>query len=110
MICVFRWEKCIISSTIILEMFFLIFGIYFVVTGTPTGLLIAYVLKCWTNNFSIHASGCPAFIMNQLKSVYNIPLLDSYSHPIHTCLSMITSNDNGIKSLRHMPTSCKSAR
>ena len=30
--------------------------------------------------------------MNQLKSVYNIPFLDSYSHPIHTCLSMIASN------------------
>ena len=30
--------------------------------------------------------------MNQLKSVYNIPFLDSYSHPIHTCLSMIAIN------------------
>ena len=30
--------------------------------------------------------------MNQLKSVYNIPFLYSYSHPIHTCLSMIASN------------------
>ena len=35
-------------------------------------------LKCWTTNFSIHASDCPVFIMNQLKSVYNIPFLDSY--------------------------------
>ena len=43
--------------------------------------------------FSIHASECPVFIMNRLKSVYNIPFLDSYSHPIHTCLSMIASND-----------------
>ena len=43
--------------------------------------------------FSIHASECPVFIMNQLKSVYNIPFLNSYSHPIHTCLSMIASND-----------------
>ena len=49
-------------------------------------------MKCWTTNFSIHASKCPVFIMNQLKSVYNIPFLDSYSHPIHTCLSMISSN------------------
>ena len=30
--------------------------------------------------------------MNQLKFVYNIQFLDSYSHPIHTCLSMIASN------------------
>ena len=49
-------------------------------------------VKCCTTNFSIHASECPVFIMNQLKSVYNIPFLDSYSHPIHTCLSMIASN------------------
>ena len=27
-------------------------------------------------NFSIHASECPFTIMNQLKSVYNIPFLD----------------------------------
>ena len=33
----------------------------------------------------------PVSIMNQLKSVYNIPFLDSYSHPIDTCLSMIAS-------------------
>ena len=31
--------------------------------------------------------------MNQLKSVYSIPFLDSYSHPIHTRLSIIASND-----------------
>ena len=49
-------------------------------------------MKCWTTNFFIHASECHVFIMNQLKSVYNIPFLDSYSHPIHTCLSMIASN------------------
>ena len=30
--------------------------------------------------------------MNQLKSVYNIPFLDSYPHHIHTCLSIIGSN------------------
>ena len=30
--------------------------------------------------------------MNQLKSGYNIPFLDSSSHPIHTCLSMIANN------------------
>ena len=33
--------------------------------------------------------------MNQLKSVYNIPFLDSYSHPIHTYLS-IASNVEAI--------------
>ena len=33
--------------------------------------------------------------MNQLKSAYNIPFLGSYSHPIHTCLSMIASNGPG---------------
>ena len=47
-------------------------------------------VKCWTTNFSIHASECPVFIMNQLKSVYNIPFLDSYSHTMHTCLSIFT--------------------
>ena len=31
--------------------------------------------------------------MNQLKSVYNIQFLDSYSHLKHTRLSMIASND-----------------
>ena len=41
----------------------------------------------------LHASEGPVIIMHQLKSVYNIPFLDSYSHPIHTCLSMIASND-----------------
>ena len=49
-------------------------------------------MKCWTTNFSIYASERSLFIMNQLKSVYSIPFLDSYSHPIHTCLSMISSN------------------
>ena len=49
-------------------------------------------MKCWTTNFNIHARECPVFIMNQLKSVYNIPFLDPNSHPIHTCLSMIASN------------------
>ena len=34
--------------------------------------------------------------MNQLISVYNIQFLDSYSHPIHTCLSMIASNETQI--------------
>ena len=53
-------------------------------------------MKCWTTNFSIHASECPVFTENQLKSVYNIPFLDSYSHPIHTCLSMIASNGGGV--------------
>ena len=34
--------------------------------------------------------------MNQLKSVYSIPFLDSYSHPIYTCLSMIASNESHV--------------
>ena len=46
-------------------------------------------VKFSTTNFSIHASECPVFIMNQLKSVYSIPFLDSYPHLIHICLSMI---------------------
>ena len=31
--------------------------------------------------------------MHQLKSSYNSPFKDSYSHPIHTCFVMIASND-----------------
>ena len=30
--------------------------------------------------------------MHQLKSIYNSPFKDSYSHPIHTCFPMIASN------------------
>ena len=31
--------------------------------------------------------------MHQLKSIYNSPFKDSYSHPIHTCFAMIASNE-----------------
>ena len=37
--------------------------------------------------------------MNQLKSLYNILFGDSYSHPVHTCLSMIVSNENVTRSI-----------
>ena len=32
--------------------------------------------------------------MSQLKSSYNSPFKDSYSHPIHTRFAMIASNDS----------------
>ena len=32
--------------------------------------------------------------MHQLKSSYNSPFKDSYSHPIHTRFAMIASNDS----------------
>ena len=50
-------------------------------------------VKCWTVNFCIHASKGPVVIMHQLKSLYNSPFKNSYSHPIHTCFPMIASND-----------------
>ena len=31
-------------------------------------------------------------IMHQLKSLYNSPFKESYSHSIHTCFPMIASN------------------
>ena len=31
--------------------------------------------------------------MYQLKSLYNSPFKNSYSHPIHTCFAMIASNE-----------------
>ena len=31
--------------------------------------------------------------MNQLKSIYNIPFKDSYSHPILTCIAIIASDE-----------------
>ena len=34
----------------------------------------------------------PDIIMHQLKSNYNSPFKDSYSHPIYTCFAMIASN------------------
>ena len=31
--------------------------------------------------------------MHQLNSIYNSPFTDKHSHPIHTCLSVIASNE-----------------
>ena len=31
--------------------------------------------------------------MDHLKSIYNIPFKDSYSHPIRTCFGIIASNE-----------------
>ena len=31
--------------------------------------------------------------MNQLKSIYNNPFKSLHSHPIHTCLATIASNE-----------------
>ena len=49
-------------------------------------------VKCWTVNFGIHSSKGPVIITHQLKSLYNSPLKNSYSHRIHTCFTMIASN------------------
>ena len=38
------------------------------------------------------ASEGPDIIMHQLKSIYNIPLKDSHSHPIRIYFPMIASN------------------
>ena len=35
-------------------------------------------------------------MMNQLKSIYNYPFKSSHSHPIHTCLATIASNDSDV--------------
>ena len=39
--------------------------------------------------------------MNQLKSIYNSPFKDLYSHPIHTCFPIIASNGSQAKGLLH---------
>ena len=39
-------------------------------------------------------------MMNQLKSIYNNPFKSSHSHPIHTCLATIASNDSPICGVR----------
>ena len=49
-------------------------------------------VKFWTVNFCIYASKGPVIIMHQLKSFYNSPFKDSYSHPSHTCFAVIASN------------------
>ena len=46
----------------------------------------------WAAIFCIHASEVPVIIMNQLKSVYNSPFKDSYSHPIHLYFPVIANN------------------
>ena len=45
------------------------------------------------SHFCIHAIKGPFINMNQLKSIYNSPFKNSYSHPIHTCLATIPSNE-----------------
>ena len=49
-------------------------------------------VQCWTPNFYDLVSEGPDISMHQLKSIYNSPFKDSYSHPIHTCFAMIASN------------------
>ena len=44
------------------------------------------------------ASKGPVIIINQLKSIYNSPLKDSYSHPIRTCFPIIASNETDVLS------------
>ena len=48
--------------------------------------------KLWTANFCDLVREVPDITMHQLKSIYNSPFKDSYSHPIHTCFPMIASN------------------
>ena len=55
-------------------------------------LALVISVKCWTASFCIHASKGQIIIMHQLKSIYNSPLKNSLSHPIHTCLATIASN------------------
>ena len=50
-------------------------------------------VKCSTVNFCIQASKGPVIFIHQLKSLYKSPFNNSYSHPIHTCLAMIASNE-----------------
>ena len=42
----------------------------------------------------------PDIIMHQLKSSYNSPFIDSYSHPSHTCFAIISSNEDAVKLTR----------
>ena len=42
--------------------------------------------------FCIHACKGLVIIMNQLRSIYNSPFKDSYSHHIHTCFPIIARN------------------
>ena len=63
---------------------------------TCAGTLLAIIGKCRTASFCIHASESPIIIMNQLKFIYNSPFKDSYSQPIHTCFSIVSSNATDI--------------
>ena len=41
----------------------------------------------------MHTSKGPVIIMNQLKPIYNSPLKNSHSHPVHTCFPIIAGNE-----------------
>ena len=56
--------------------------------------------------FCIHASKGPVIIMKQLKSIYNSPLKDPHSYPIHTCFPMIAINVKGKWWGSFFPTPC----
>ena len=48
-------------------------------------------------NFHDLVNEGPNIITHQLKSSYNRPFKDFYSHPIHTCFAMISSNEDVVK-------------
>ena len=58
-------------------------------------------LKCKMLNceFCICASKGPVIIMNQLKSIYNSPVKDLHSHPVHTYFPITVSDDLGFSIL-----------
>ena len=63
---------------------------------TPVKRFKASSVKCWTENFCIHAT-CnkgPLIIMDQLhvKSIYHSPFKYSHSRQINTCFLVIASN------------------
>ena len=45
------------------------------------------------SQFFYHATEDPIIMMNQLKSIYNSQFKSLHSHPIHTCLATIASNE-----------------
>ena len=59
---------------------------------------------CITDSLShtmyVETNEGPDIIMHQLKSSYNSPFIDSYSHPSHTCFAMISSNEDAVKLTR----------
>ena len=48
-------------------------------------IFYTFSVKGYTAHFYINDSKVRVIIMFQLKSIYNSPFTDSYSHPIHTC-------------------------